>query len=64
MQGKAKQIYLLKEDSSSDGHLETLSSRNLWQVLSQPLMWHWAVYDFLMTLFYIILFTVLFDNFV
>lgn len=64
MQEKSKQIYLLKEDSPHDCHTETSSScGRLGQVLSLPLMWHLAIYDFLMTLFYTILFAVLFNNF-
>lgn len=60
MQGKSKQIHLLREDSpdtsSSCGHL--------WRVFSQPLMWHWGIYDCLMTLFLTVVFALLFNNFV
>lgn len=60
MQGKSKQIHLIREDSpdtsSSCGHL--------CQVLSQPLMWHWVIYDCLMTLFLTVVFALLFNNFV
>lgn len=63
MQGKSKQIYLRKEYSLYDCQPETWPPcGNLWQVFSQPLMWHMVVYDFLMTLFYTILFAVLFNN--
>ena len=63
MQGKSKQIYLHKEDFPYDCQPETWSScGDLWQVFSQPLMWHMAIYDILVTLFYTILFTVLFNN--
>lgn len=63
MQGKSKQIYLHKEDAPYHCQPEASSScGDLWQVFSQPLMWHMAVYDFLMTLFYTILFAVLFNN--
>lgn len=65
MEEKSKHIYLLKEDSLYNCHPETSSSWGyLWQVLSQPLMWHWAIYDCLMTLFYTIVFALLFNNFV
>jgi hypothetical protein len=33
-------------------------------VLSQPLVWHWAIYDCLMTLFFLVVFALLFNNFV
>lgn len=46
-----KPVYLLKEDSPYDCYSETSwSLGHLWRVLSQPPMWHWAVYDFLMIL--------------
>jgi len=60
MPGKSRQIHLLREDppdtSSSCGHP--------WQVLWQPLMWHWVIYDCLMTLFLTVVFALLFNNFV
>lgn len=60
MQGKSKQIHLLREDffdtSSPYGHL--------WQVSSRPLVWHWIIYDCLVTLFFTVVFVLLFDDFV
>lgn len=65
MQEKSKQIHLLKEDSDKDCRIVTSSSwEHLWQVLAQPLMRHWAIYDCLMTIFFMIVFALLFSNFV
>ena len=65
MQGRSQPIHLLREDFSDDCHTATSSScGHLWRVLSRPLMWHWAIYDCLMTLFVIIVFALLFNNFV
>lgn len=65
MWGKSKQIYLLKEDAEDGCRAVTSSSYgHLWEVLSRPLIWHSAVYDFLMTLFFMIVFALLFHNFV
>lgn len=60
MQGKSKQIHLLREDfldnSSPCGHL--------WQVSLQTLVWHWVIYDCLMTLFFTVVFALLFEDYV
>lgn len=63
MQEKAKQIHLLKEDPADDCRPVTSSWGHLWQVLSQPLVRHWAIYDCLMTIFFMIVFALLFSNF-
>lgn len=64
MQGKSKQIHLRKEDSADCRMVTSSSWGRLWQVLSQPLMRHWAIYDCLMTMFFTIVFALLFSNFV
>lgn len=65
MQRKSE-IRLLREEEFSDRcSTLTSSSCGLWgQVLSQPLMWHWVIYDGLMTLFLTIVFALLLSNFV
>lgn len=66
MRGKPQQIYLLREEFSD--HCRTVISSSCrgfwWQVLSQPLIWHWVIYDCLLMLFFTIVFALLFNNFV
>lgn len=66
MQRKSEEIRLLREEEFPDRcSTLTSSSCGLWgQVLSQPLMWHWVIYDGLMTLFFTIVFALLLNNFV
>ena len=66
MQRKPQQIHLLRQEEFSDcGRTVTSSSCGLWgQVLSQSLVWHWVIYDGLMTLVFTIVFALLLNNFV
>lgn len=65
MQGKPRPTHPLSEGFSEDRRTVAASScGHLWHVLSRPLMWHWVIYDSLMTLFVIMVLAVLFNNFV
>lgn len=57
MQRKSQQIHLLREEFSHRCRTVTSSSCGLrWHELSQTLIWHWVIYDCLMTLFFTIVF--------
>lgn len=65
MQGNSKPIHLLREDLAEDCHAVASSSwGHLWQAFSCPLMRHWLIYDFLLTLFFTVVLALLFNNFV
>lgn len=63
MQRKSKQIHLLKEGSENNRCTMASSSfGHLRQVFSQPLTFHWGIYNCLMMFFFLVVFALLFNN--